>query len=187
MKVSIFIILFTVLSIVHCFAQDENATGKKKSKVGSFLKNAVESTTNLNVSDEMFIVNPIPGFTFQYISCTGSSATQKINLVFVVKHSKENQKVEFERGSATDNMGNTYNGNSNISYGSRQDIRTGIPFRVTYEFSGILSSVKKMEIFVLGVQTKGENTPNKAYDIEFRNIPINWDPQEVETPTTEAQ
>jgi len=189
MKQIVLIILFSVLNMALCLGQNENASGKKKSKIGSFLKNTVEATTNLNVSNETFIVNPIPGFTFQYVSCTGNSSTQKVSFVFVLKHSIENQKVELGGGTCTDGQGKTYRVYSSVEFSSssRQDVRTGIPLRVTYEFEGVLPSVKQMEIFTFKVQTMGANTANKGYDVEFRNVPINWDPKEEDTPATDAQ
>lgn len=191
MKKTSLLLLTLLLMASATFAQDADSTAskKKKSKFGSFLRNTVEATTNLNVSNETFIVNPIPGFTFQYVSCTGNSSTQKVSFVFVLKHSIENQKVELGKGVCTDSQGKTYSVYSSVDFSSssRQDVRTGIPLRVTYEFDGVLPSVKQMEIFAFKVQTMGANTTNKGYDVEFRNVPITWDPQEDGVQSTQGQ
>jgi hypothetical protein len=164
-------ILVCLLGAGCLFAQTEKT--KKKSKFGSFLKKAVEATTDINVSNEFFVVNNLPGYTVAFKSCIGDPTAQTVTLTFVLKHNKENQSINLKDAQGYDQEGNTYEGYPNERL---FDLPTGIPLKITYVFSGVLPAVTQMELLKVKIWFNGANTSADIKDIEFRNVPIDWNP-----------
>lgn len=158
--------------------------GKKKSKVGSFLKKVGEQATGINMTDEPFTVFPAivnRCLEVEIIGCYGDKASESATLVFNVKAKRV--KADFRVGDsygsdkAYDKKGNSYERNtfSQVS----KDCPKGVPVKYEVIFKSIPTDLDAFELISLGWwlsagSDKG-HANNDTPNLEFRNIPIVWE------------
>lgn len=125
-----------------------------------------------------YVGGNIPGFAFQYISCTGKSAEGKAYLTFTYVHRLAPQSIGLPFGSksyAVDMYGNRYPcGPFNGQY---KDSQAGVTEKVVLEIKGIPPGINSFSIvsqsFV--AHTIGVTNSRNSTELTFRNVPIAWE------------
>ncbi|MBQ9254646.1 MAG: hypothetical protein IJ180_07740 [Bacteroidales bacterium] len=177
MKKGLLLLMATLLVIGGANAQNnKDKKEKKTSKVGSFLKKTVESTTGLNVSDEVYITmesgehkNKID---LGFVGCYGDSHTGEVYMVITAKMKIDRIKVYISQHSAATSKGKMYNigdNYNNVDVEYMKNIATEVNLDVT-PLLNVPNSVTQFEDVKLRVQVGGDTD-----SYHFHNVPILWD------------
>lgn len=165
-----------------CFAQqdtirtEQQSSGKeekKKSKFGSFIKKVGEATTGINMTNEMFIVNPDPlKLDIEFVECKGNTSGQYFEVVLKIKNKSTNDRLYVGAMGSTkafDSDGNSYE--TTFSSGKDYDIPTNVPVKVSVKYVKVLPSVAHLELINVGTMKNGV----KYGVIELHNVPVVWE------------
>lgn len=176
-KIIYYLIMVALLfgsAIPQTFAQNnktQKETRKKKSGFGSFLKKVGEAATGINMTDELFMVNPLSSsFNVEMTGCLGNSTAQQFDLILKITNKSTNERLCVGGGCgkktmAIDEDGNTYNASG--CAGDCKNFPTNVPIKVKIRFKKVLPSVKSLELIKFNIGNKGH--------VELRNVPIQWD------------
>jgi hypothetical protein len=168
--------------------QQEEGGKKKRSKFGSFIRKAGEVATGINMTDEVFIVNPNPtDLKVEFVKAWGDPSTGRVSVRFKVRPAK----VEYNSGTFGGNTsgngktiaigadGKTYDVYDGAAYESvalTQGVFSEVTLTGRCAFKNVQPSLASMEVmkisFYLTAGTRGL--------LEFRNVPIDWNPDPEE-------
>lgn len=166
--------------------QTEQGSQKKKSKFGSFVRKVGEASTGINMSNEMFIVNPASSYVdIQLVGCFGNSNTQQVELVFTAKSkSSDYNSARFGGSSqAYDTKGNIFK--EYHSGGESAPLPAGVPVKYTIKrIEKVPSTLQAFELISSKWYLDAGHHDQGKSKIEFRNVPIQWDVTPGQTANT---
>ena len=171
------------------------AKEKEKGKFGNFVRRVGESTTGINMSNEIFAVLPAkakPYIELVVVSCVDDSRTGDVLLVFAVKAKQNGIKTNLGKSCGNGNQqcvtgydtkGKTFSG---VEVGSFTETFTpketpaGVPIQFEFTFTSVPSTLKAIEVVMVDFEVSGNgvNVHTGMGDVEpiqVRNIPILWD------------
>jgi hypothetical protein len=124
----------------------------------------------------------IPGFSFDFVSCTGNPQTGKVYLAFIYKHHLAPQEISMPFGNnayAVDIYGNRYE--SGPFNGQYRKTQAGVTEKVILEIRGVPAWVGEFQIVFQSfvAYTIDVSNSRRETDLKFRYIPIQWETQEL--------
>ena len=184
MKIMVFIMAVILAMPSNAVAQNgtdnqqtEQNSQKKKSKFGSFVRKVGEASTGINMSNEMFIVNPANSYVdIQLVGCYGDSKTQRVNLIFTAK-SKSGDYNSARFGGSTeayDAKGNSFKEYDSV--GESVSLPANVPVKYTIKrIEKVPSTLQAFELISSKWYLDAGHHDQGKSKIEFRNVPIQWD------------
>lgn len=170
MKKHIIFIMAMVLSCGLVFAQENPKKEKKKSKVGSFLRKVGETSTGINMSNELYITseNAWEDIEVELSGCYGNSQSGEVYMVITVKSGK-NRHLSVSPKTAVNAKGKIYEVKDRFSSQIYKDVIKDILTEYNLEelaFINVPATLPSFEAVQIKID-KGTYT--------FHNVPIQWD------------